>query len=217
MGLSKSKGLLSFTREALAIVISIISFVVSTVNVYVTNLKSPDLSMVVAPYIKQIVDDASLNEAFFVPVTVVNRGTRPGSMLSFELNVTYLPTGDQDTFYGQYFTQENQSEVIGDFFAPVNLQGYSAISRTICFYPLGKGGGNFFAQVGTYEFTLTGIAANVKGESQKRIVQVFRVELTKEMYDQMQKEPDLEYIYPMRIEASSTSRSLIDILRSIWK
>ena len=71
--------------------------------------------------------------------------------------------------------------------------------------------------MGTYEFTLTGIAANVKGESERRITRVFKVDLRKEMYDQMQKQPDLEYRYPMRIEASSTSRSLIDILRSIWK
>ena len=54
----------------------------------------------------------------------------------------------------------------------------------------------------------------MKGESQKRILQVFRVELTQEMYNQMQDEPDLEYPYPIQIEASSR-KSLIDILRSI--
>ena len=68
MGTNRSQsfqGVMHFTREALAIFISIISFVISTVNVYVTNLKSPDLSVIVAPYIRHIVDDQSLNEAFF--------------------------------------------------------------------------------------------------------------------------------------------------------
>ena len=61
------------------------------------------------------------------------------------------------------------------------------------------------------------MAANVKGQAQERIVKVFKVELTQEMYDQMQREPDLEYRYPMRIEMSDSRRSLIDILCSIGK
>ena len=211
------QGALRFTREALAILISIISFIISSVNVYVTNLKAPDLSMIVAPYINQIVDNASLNESFFIPLTVVNRGAKPGSLLSFELSVTYFPTGDQETYYGQYFALDDQPESPGAFFAPINLEGYSADSRTVCFYPLGERRGNFFAQMGTYEFTVTGVAANVRGDSQKRIIQKFRIELTQEMYDQMQKAPDLEYSYPMRIEVTSSRRSLIDILRNIGK
>ncbi len=208
------RGALRFTKEALAIVISIVSFVISTVNVYVTNLKSPDLNMIVAPYIRQVVDDSSLNEAFFIPMTVVNQGAKPGAFLSFELVVTYLPTGAQETFQAQYFAHKDNPETLGSFFTPLNLAGYSADARTLCFYPLGKRDGNLFAQIGMYEFTVTGVAATVKGESQKRILQVFKIELTQEMYNQMQDEPDLEYPYPLQIEASSR-KSLIDILRSI--
>jgi hypothetical protein len=50
------------------------------------------------------------------------------------------------------------------------------------------------------------MSANVKGEVPKRIFQDFRIELTQDMYDQMQKEPDLEYSYPMRIETSGNGR-----------
>jgi len=70
MSTVKSKSGLSFLgsmKDVVAIVISLISFVISTINVYVTNLKSPDLSMVITPYIRQIVDNSSLNEAFFYP------------------------------------------------------------------------------------------------------------------------------------------------------
>ena len=210
-------GALQFTREALAIVISIISFVISTVNVYVTNLKSPDLNMIVAPYIRHIVDNQSLNKSFFIPVTIVNQGAKPGSLTSFDLTVTFLPTGDQETYYAQYFAQENNSELLGGFFSPLNLAGYSSDGRTVCFYPLGKKSGNFFSQTGMYEFTLTGVAANVRGRPQRSITQIFTIDLTQEMYDQMQQEPDLEYRYPMRIEVSDSRKPLIEILRGIGK
>jgi hypothetical protein len=211
------QGLLRFTREALAIVISIISFFISTVNVYVTNLKSPDLSMIVAPYIRQVVDNTSLNEAFFIPLTIINQGARPGSLTSFELVITYLPTGEQETYYSQYFTQEDNSELLGSFFSPMNLTGYSSDGRTVCFYPLGKREGNFFAETGTYEFTLMGLAANVRGRPQKRITQVFNIELTDEIHSQMQQTPDHEYPYPMPIEINNNKKPLIDILSSVVK
>ena len=207
------KSVLQFTREALAIVISIISFVISTVNVYVTNLKSPDLSMIVAPYVRHIVDNTSLNESFFIPLTVVNQGAKPGSLTSFELVVTYLPTGEQETYYSQYFAQKDNSELLGSFFSPINLAGYSSAGRTVCFYPLGTRRGNFFAETGTYEFTITGVAANVRGRPQKSITQVFRIDLTQEMSNQMQQTPDLEYPYPIPVEVINSRIPLIDILR----
>jgi len=132
------QGALRSTREVLAIGISIISFIISTVNVYVTNLKSPDLSMIVAPYIRQIVDNTSLNEAFFIPLTIVNQGAKPGSMLSFELVITSMETGAQETYYAQYFAQENNSELLGGFFTPLNLSGHSTARRTVCFYRWAK-------------------------------------------------------------------------------
>jgi len=207
------QGALRFTKDALAIVISIVSFVISTVNVYVTNLKAPDLSISVAPYVRHIVDNTSLNEAFFIPLTIVNQGAKPGSLTSFELTVTYMPTGEQETYYSQYFAQENNAELLGSFFSPVNLTGYSAEGRTVCFYPLGARSGNFFTEPGTYEFTLTGVAANVRGRPQKRIVQVFNIDLTQQMYNQMQQTPDLEYPYPMPVKITGKRSPLMDILR----
>jgi len=57
----------------------------------------------------------------------------------------------------------------------------------------------------------------VKGRAQGKITQTFRGDLTQEMYDQMQQEPDLEYRYPIQIEASNGSRSILDILRGVGK
>lgn len=210
------RGMLSFTKEVLAIVISVISFIISTVNVYITNLKAPDLSMNIAPFIRQIVDNQSQNEAFFIPVTIVNQGAKPGSLLSIDLAVNYLPTGEQKVYYGQYFAQENNSELLGGFFTPVNLNGYSAVSRIICFYPQGSRDGNFFSRTGTYEFTLTGATANVRGDSQKQITKVFRIELTQEMFDLMETQPDGEYVFPMRLEPAKRT-TLLDFLRNLWK
>jgi hypothetical protein len=220
MGMSTAKGSqgrLHFAREAMAIVISVISFIISTVNVYVTNLKSPDLNLIVAPFIRQIVDNTSLNEAFFIPVTVTNQGAKPGSLLSFELTVTYLPSGVQETYYAQYVASSENPETLGSFFAPMNLAGYSADGHTLCFYPLGERDGNFFNQPGKYEFLLTAMAANVKGQSSKRITQGFQVELTQEMFEQMQKEPDFEYRYPLPIETNEARRPLIEIISDIFR
>jgi hypothetical protein len=210
------RGMLSFTKELLAIIISVISFIISTVNVYVTNLKAPDLSMSIAPFIRQIVDNQSQNEAFFIPVTLVNQGAKPGSLLSIELTVNYLPAGEQQVYYGQYFAQENNSELLGSFFTPINLNGYSAVSRTICFYPQGRRDGNFFSRTGTYEFTLTGAAANVRGDSQEQVIKIFRIELTQEMFDLMETQPDGEYVFPMRVEPVKRT-TLLDFLQNLWK
>ena len=47
------------------------AFVISTVNVYVTNLKAPDLNMIVAPYKRQIVDNTSLKGYCFLQANTV--------------------------------------------------------------------------------------------------------------------------------------------------
>ena len=75
----------------------------------------------------------------------------------------------------------------------------------------------FFGQIGTYEFTITGVAANIKGKAQKKIFQAFRVELTQEMYDQMQLESDLEYRYPIQVELNQNRKPFLDILRNVGK
>lgn len=220
MGTNTAKGTqgrLHFAREALAILISIVSFIISTVNVYMTNLKSPDLNIVVAPFMRQIVDNTSLNEAFFIPVTVVNQGAKPGSILSFDLTVTFVPSGAQETYYAQYLASSDNPETLGSFFAPMNLTGYSADGHTLCFYPLGERDGNFFAQPGEYEFLLTAMAANVKGQSPKRITQEFQVVLTQEMFEQMQNEPDFEYRYPLPVETNGATRPLIEIISNIFR
>ena len=99
----------------------------------------------------------------------------------------------------------------------MNLAGYSSAGRTICFYPLGKREGNFFAETGTYDFALTGMAANVRGRPQKSITRVFSIELTDDMQNEMQQAPDREYPYPMPIEVNSSRKPLLEILHNIVK
>jgi hypothetical protein len=183
------------------IVLSIISLLLSTFNLYVNSLRAPNMSFTVAPYVSHVVDNNSGNESFFIPLTAINRGARAGTILSFELTVTYLPTQKQARYYGQYYAQPEEQKVIGDSFSPMTIQGYSTDSKIICFYPQGLQVGNLFAEAGEYQFEVNAFAANINGSSQKNIIQSFRITLTDEMVAVLKGTPDGEYPFPIRIEA----------------
>ncbi len=188
------------TNKSIAIIISVISLLVSLIGFYFSNLKPPKISFVTAPYIKQVVDDGSLNEAFFIPLTIVNRGAQPGTVLSFELNVANQTRGESRTYYGQYFAQENSQASLGDFFTPITLAGYSSASYTICFYPIGTVVGNLFSKEGVYEFEVVGKITNVKDQASIITENQFKITVDATMANIMDSQPDGEYIYPLVIE-----------------
>jgi len=117
------------------------------------------------------------------------------------LSVKHLPSGAKETYFGQYFTQDNSQTNIGAFFTPITLNGYSSASYTVCFYPLGKRPGNFFSQKGLYEFQVLGKVANTRDEAAKTTLSTFRIEVDPAMLAVMQSQPDGEYIYPLAIQA----------------
>jgi hypothetical protein len=198
-----SKGCLRIVAtEFFPIGISIFSLLLSVFNLYVNYLKSPDINFVIAPYVTQVVDTGSRNEAFFIPVTVVNRGARPGTVLSFKLVIDREPDNRQADYYAQYYGQQNNALLVGNFFTPLSLSGYSSISNTICFYPPGSRFGNFFTGTGLYKFQVTAVVANVQGSSQRTIIQTFQVHLTDEMAALMKSRTDGEYPYPIPVEAA---------------
>jgi hypothetical protein len=188
------------TKELIAVIVSVVSFAVSVVGFYTGSLKAPDLRFYTAPYIRHVVDSASRNEAFFVPLTLANRGARPGTILSLELTVVYLPDGSERRFFGQYFAQDNTQDMVGGFFTPLTLNGYSAEARTVCFYPQGSQPGNFFARAGEYEFRLRGLSANVRGAADRPVTETFHVRVDDGMVAVMQSQPDGEYVYPIATE-----------------
>jgi hypothetical protein len=184
------------------IVISIISLMLSSFNFYVNSLKAPSISFTIAPYVSHVVDNNSGNESFFIPITAINRGARPGTLLSFELTVTHLPTQKQASYFGQYFAKPDEQNLIGNSFSPITLQGYSTDSKVICFYPQGFRAEKIFSLAGEYQFDVKAVSANVSGSSPKNIVQTFRITLTDEMVTVMNSTPDGEYPFPLRIEAN---------------
>jgi hypothetical protein len=189
-----------FTKEVLAIIISIISFVVSILGFYTSSLKAPDLHFYTAPYIRHVVDESSRNEAFFIPLTLANRGARQGTLVSVDLTVAFLADSSTQHYFGQYFAQDGAQDIIGGFFTPMALNGYSADTRTVCFYPLGAQAGNFFVRPGVYEFRLLGTTANVRGESAQIVSDIFRAVITEEMAADMHSQPDGEYRFPIPIK-----------------
>lgn len=205
MNTSKSNPLAAifkFAKEFIAIFIAVTSCLLSTATLYVNNLTAPNINIVTAPYIKHVVDNQSFNEAFFVPLTLINRGARPGTVLSFELTVTYAATGGQETYFGQYFTEPNSQQNIGPFFTPITLNGHSSQSQTVCFYPVGEDSGNFFDLPGAYSFAVTGTVANVRGGETETIASAFTVRVDEAMTAAMDAQPDGEYIFPLPIETA---------------
>lgn len=185
--------------EFFPVTISLFSLFLSTFNFYVGYLKAPDIDFVVAPFISQVVDAKSQNEAFYVPLTVINRGARPGTVLSFELVASRPGDGQRADYFAQYYGQQNNATSLGDFFTPLSLNGYSSISQTVCFYPTGSRTGTFFSKPGDYEFQITATVANVQARSQKATVQAFHVQLTEGMIALMQANPVGEYPYPIPV------------------
>jgi hypothetical protein len=204
MKTESSKGFFRIiATEFFPIGISIFSLILSTINLYINYLKSPDINFVVAPYITQLVDVNSNNEAFFIPLTVINRGARPGTVMSLKLVVTYMNDNTQADYYAQYYGQDNHAGLTGDFFTPVSLSGYSSVSHTICFYPAGKRYGNFFTATGPYRFQVMAVTANVQASSQNMIIQTFQISLTDEMEAVMKSRSDGSYPYPIPVETAN--------------
>jgi hypothetical protein len=193
-------GKIKLSTEVMAIIISVISLFISAMGFYVSSLKSPEISFITAPYIKHVVDNASFNEAFFVPLTIINRGARSGTVLEFDLNVTNRSTRETRTYYGQYFTQENSQTDLGDFFTPITLNGYSSVSYTVCFYPIGMTEGNLFSQEGVYEFEVVAKVSNVRDQDTRTAKNSFQVTVDPNMESAMREQLDGEYIYPLPIE-----------------
>jgi hypothetical protein len=202
MKTSTATGCLEYVATKLfPITISVFSLLLSSVSLYLNVLRSPDLDFVVAPYVSHVVDNSSSNESFFIPVTVLNRGARPGSVLAFDLLITHLPTQKQTSYSAQYYAKPEEQRIIGEFFSPLSLQGYSTDSKTVCFYPVGTRRGQFLSETGEYEFQVRALAANVRNRSQADVVQTFRVTVTDEMAVIMQSTPDGEYPFPLPIES----------------
>jgi hypothetical protein len=191
---------IKISAEMLAISISVISLLISAISFYISSLQPPKISFVTAPYIKHVVDNASLNEAFFIPITILNRGARSGTVLSFELTVTNVTSGETRTYHGQYFTQEGSQTTLGDFFTPISLNGFSSTSYTVCFYPIGTVAGNIFSQAGVYQFEVIAGILNTKNEIQQSTANTFQVTLDQNMESVILEQPDGEYIYPLPIE-----------------
>jgi hypothetical protein len=183
-----------------ALTISVIALSVSIANLYMASLRAPHVEVRVAPYIRHGIDDTSGNEAFFIPLTMANSGARPTSILSLELYIRHVPTGDEKTLYGQYFA-ENLA-ILGEFFTPIALPGYSDVSRTVAFYPLGARTDRLFESPGVYVFQLTALVTDVGGPSGTEVLQLeeFSINLSAQQSAAIQEDPEFEYQFPLAIE-----------------
>jgi hypothetical protein len=180
--------------------ISIVALSVSILNLYLASLRAPQAEVTVAPYIRHGVDDTSESEMFVIPLTMANNGARAASILELELTIRHVPSGEEKTLYGQYFTEERT--MLGEFFSPIGLPGYSDISRTVAFYPLGGLTDRLFSSPGLYEFQLTALVSTGGGRSGgvDILVEEFGITLTDQQSAAIQEDAEGEYRFPLAIE-----------------
>ena len=183
-----------------AMAISLLALSVSFLNLYMASLRAPYVEVTVAPYIRHGVDDTSGHEAFFVPLTMANSGAQAATILSLEMTIRHVPSGDEKTLYGQYFAEERTR--LGEFFTPIGLPGYSDVSRTVAFYPLGEQTDRIFDSPGLYVFQLAALVSNVGGRSGAADVQLeeFHITLSPQQSTQIQENVEGEYLFPLAIE-----------------
>lgn len=185
------------SREAIAVVISIVSFLISVIGFYVNSLKPAEIRLITGPYIRHVVDDVSLNEAFFVPLTVVNTGARSGTVMAITLIVQHDESNEMRTYYGQYFAAESGNAELGGFFTPVSIEGNSSKSFTVAFYPLGEENGNLFDTLGFYQFEVNATVTSMSGRGSKPVYELIQVYLDEGMLEVIRSQPDGEYVYPL--------------------
>ncbi len=134
--------------NALTLLISAAALIFSAVSLYETVLRQPDLSVHIPPVIHYTRESGG--EILALPVTIANRGARPGTVVSIELTGTSNQRPDVKTFYSAHFVgpeyflrSQLRRSATGGLqitkqrpklpFAPLSIEGRSDYSGTILF------------------------------------------------------------------------------------
>jgi hypothetical protein len=123
----------------LAAIVSAIALLFSAYSLWDSSLKAPDLKVFVPPLIQYSSPFNNSNfEVFAIPVTIINDGGRSGTILSIDLEVTSVKTGETKRFYSANFgswTMEKTRTGAYQPFAPISLAGKASRTETVQFTP----------------------------------------------------------------------------------
>lgn len=125
-----------------AVFASAVAVLFSAFSLWETSLKKPDIKVFVPPVLHYASPYQNSNfEMFAVPITMTNEGARTGTILSIELSVHDIKTGETKRFYaadfGRWLMERTRSNAYEPF-APISLAGRSSRTESVLFYTRGE-------------------------------------------------------------------------------
>ena len=141
--------------------VSIAALLFSLYSLWDTSLKRPDVRVFVPPVIHYSAPYQNSNfEMIAVPVTLTNEGARTGTVLSINLEVTDIKSGETKRFYAAdigRWSMDRTRTMAYQSFAPLSLAGRSSRTEPILFYTRGdeEKPPQLIDEVGDYRFKLT--------------------------------------------------------------
>jgi len=119
----------------LAALVSIIALGFSGYSFYETVLKQASLRVYAPPIIHMYRE--SFRDVLAIPITISNDGAQRGTVLSFDLDVANLETGDSKAFQNLYFGASPKAN--RSLFTPVTVAGRSSYTGIVMFHALETG------------------------------------------------------------------------------
>ena len=118
-----------------AAIVSAVALLFSGYSLYETALKRADLRLYVPPVIEYAHPSRGPFEVFNIPITITNRGARPATVLSIDMTVDNLATGEKKRFYSAAFGRwRDANNGTAPIFSPVSVAGNASYSGQIIFY-----------------------------------------------------------------------------------
>ena len=121
--------------SAIASLVSIIALAFSGFSFYETALKQASLRIYAPPLIHMFRQD--YRDVLAIPLTISNDGARRGTVLSFDLKVTNLKTGETKGFQNLHFGSSPKGDK--KLFNPITVAGRSSWSGVVLFHALKTG------------------------------------------------------------------------------
>ena len=119
----------------LATLVSIIALAFSAFSFYETVLKQAMLRFYTPPLIYMYRE--GFRDVFAIPVTISNDGAQRGTILSFDLNVKHLGTGEEMSFQNLHFGASPKGDK--RLFTPITVAGRSSFTEVVLFHALKTG------------------------------------------------------------------------------
>ncbi len=126
---NKKSSRFSSAGGTITALVSLIALVFSGYSFYETVLKQPTLKLYAPPLIHMY--RKNYKDILAIPITLSNDGARRGTVLSIDLEVSNLATGETKKFRNIYFG--NDPKNTSRIFTPLTISGRSSISEIVLF------------------------------------------------------------------------------------